>query len=504
MKRQGRKRPATDSNVDAINQDGDDNEDEEDEADRISPPDTVGFAPSISPASADVLPSLGHFKQGEALGNENDDELYRPAKPSPRIMVDTTYLGESFMSTSSDILGQDQPGPSTSHNTTLPLPDLPQHDTLGPLELHILKLRGAFRLPPREIRDNLVESYFTWIYPYLPVVNKYEFMRQYNDPNDPPPLLLLQAVLLAGSRTSSHPAIQDKQGTTKTMCRQIYKRAKALFDSDYEKDKVIIVQSLILFSAWWDGPQDIQSSWYWISTATRIAQGIGMHRNLSTSRLPLSTKRLYRRIWWTCFTRDRMSAVGLGRPLGISAEDVDVAMISDDDYIEDDAETAEACVTYNRTFAKFFISHAKLCEIMGVVLVSMYSPARSKNVGSTVNLTHSDMELANWMFHMPQEMRYNRHAAAPVDVIDPLRDYWSAILHIEYYTVLCLLHRPYTWKDMTPITAGTAMYQSRNIGLTASNMTIRIFEDLMEDGTMTKCPSFLYVINLLIIELIFN
>jgi hypothetical protein len=179
-----------------------------------------------------------------------------------------------------------------------------------------------------------------------------------------------------------------------------------------------------------------------------------------------------------------MSAVGLGRPLGISSEDVDVAMICESDYIEDDISVAEVENTSTNIFVQFFISHTKLCEIMGVVLVAMYSPARTRT-GATTNLTHSDMELANWMFNLPPEMRYTH------DGRDPMRDYWSAILHIEYYTVLCLLHRPYTWKNMTPSTAGQSMYQSRNIGLTASNMSVQIFQHLIQDQTITKCPSFL-------------
>jgi hypothetical protein len=184
--------------------------------------------------------------------------------------------------TPSETSGIEGNSPETSHEVSNLISQFitlasnqPDYD---PNEMKILKVRGAFLLPPREIRDALVDSYFKWIYPYLPVVNKRQFMKQYNDPKNPPPLLLLQSVLFAGARTCNHPAILDKENSTKMYCKQSFKRAKAIFDSNFEKDKVVIVQSLILFSAWWEGRQDIHSSWYWIGAATKIAQGIGMHR----------------------------------------------------------------------------------------------------------------------------------------------------------------------------------------------------------------------------------
>ena len=71
-------------------------------------------------------------------------------------------------------------------------------------------------------------------------------MRQYRDNKNPPFLLLLQAILLAGSRVYIYPQLINVNSSTASAIRKFYKRAKALYDTDYEDDRVSIVQAFIL------------------------------------------------------------------------------------------------------------------------------------------------------------------------------------------------------------------------------------------------------------------
>ena len=81
-------------------------------------------------------------------------------------------------------------------------------------------------LPPREICDELVDSFFTHIHPLIPLINRTQFMKRYNDPQNPPSLLLLQSILLAGSRVCRNSALLDKNGSPDLASMTIYKRAK--------------------------------------------------------------------------------------------------------------------------------------------------------------------------------------------------------------------------------------------------------------------------------------
>ncbi|KAK5685600.1 Transcriptional activator of fatty acid utilization [Elasticomyces elasticus] len=106
-----------------------------------------------------------------------------------------------------------------------------------------------------------------------------------------------------------------------------------------------------------------------------VAQGCGMHRSVEHSQLSRADKRLWKRIWWTLFTRDRSATVAVGRPTGINNQDSDVEMVSEDDFIDDeDPDGAAAAQGHQSQFApdpthvRLFLNYIKLCVIMGLVL----------------------------------------------------------------------------------------------------------------------------------------
>ncbi|PHH77402.1 hypothetical protein CDD83_4126 [Cordyceps sp. RAO-2017] len=233
---------------------------------------------------------------------------------------------------------------------------------LDNVEIDILHQRGAFLLPPRSLCDELIDAYFNWVHPIVPVINRTRFMRQYRDSKNPPSLLLLQAVLLAGSRVCTNAQLMDANGSTTPAALTFYKRAKALYDANYEDDRVTIVQSLLLLGWYWEGPEDVTKNvFYWSRVATIVAQGSGMHRSVEQSQLSKSDKRLWKRIWWTLFTRDRSVAVALGRPIHINLDDSDVEMLTEDDFIEDESDRASQFQP-NPVHVHFFLHDMALAD----------------------------------------------------------------------------------------------------------------------------------------------
>lgn len=198
-----------------------------------------------------------------------------PIKDAGRV----AYLGES---SNLSLLVHDRNG--SADVVHYPLPDglrgsRARLTDLDHLEMDILHQRGAFLLPPRGLCDELVEAFFTWVAPVIPIVNRSRFMRRYRDPDNPPSLLLLQAMLLAGTRVCTNPQLLDANGSTTPAAMTFYKRAKALYDANYEDDRVTIVQALVLMSWYWEGPEDVTKNvFYYSRLATTVAQGSGMHR----------------------------------------------------------------------------------------------------------------------------------------------------------------------------------------------------------------------------------
>ncbi|KAK4103511.1 hypothetical protein N658DRAFT_276755 [Parathielavia hyrcaniae] len=351
---------------------------------------------------------------------------------------------------------------------------------LDNVEIDILHQRGAFLLPPRALCDELVDSYFKWIHPLVPVINKTMFMRRYKDPKNPPSLLLLQAMLLAGSRVCTNPQLMDANGSSTPAALTFYKRAKALYEANYEDDRVTIVQSLMLMGWYWEGPEDVTKNvFYWTRVATTVAQGSGMHRSVEGSQLSPSDKRLWKRIWWALFTRDRSVAVALGRPCVINLEDSDVEMLTEDDFIEDEPEQLSEYPP-DPIHVQFFLQYVKLCEIMGLVLSQQYSVASKGRRHNPIDLTHSDMALADWLQNCPKIVYWEM----------PRHHFWSALLHSNYYTTLCLLHRAHMPPSGSHRFPDESVYPSRNIAFQAAAMITSIIENLSARAELRYCPAF--------------
>ncbi|KAI1821889.1 fungal-specific transcription factor domain-containing protein [Xylaria intraflava] len=394
------------------------------------------------------------------------------------------YLGESSNLT---LLVNDRQG--SSDVVHYPLPEnirgaRARLTELDNIEIDILHQRGAFLLPPRQLCDELIDAYFKWVHPIVPVIHRTRFMRQYRDPKNPPSLLLLQAVLLAGSRVCQNQQLMDANGSTTPAALTFYKRAKALYDANYEDDRVTIVQSLLLMGWYWEGPEDVTKNvFYWSRVAIIVAQGSGMHRSVEGSQLTYADKRLWKRIWWTLFTRDRSVAVALGRPCNINLEDCDVEMLTEDDFIEDEPDNV-AEFPPDPIHVNFFLQYVKLCEIMGLVLSQQYSVASRGRRQNAIDLTHSDMALADWLQNCPKAVYWEM----------PRHHFWSALLHSNYYTTLCLLHRAH----MPPNSSGHSQprfpdespYPSRNIAFQAAGMITSIIENLSAHDELSYCPAF--------------
>ncbi|KAL8871382.1 MAG: hypothetical protein Q9174_002767 [Haloplaca sp. 1 TL-2023] len=405
-----------------------------------------------------------------------------PIKEAGRV----AYLGES---SNLSLLVQDRHG--STDVVHYPLPDTVKgpHSSLTDLdsvEIDILHQRGAFLLPPRALCDELIDSFFQWVAPVVPVINRSRFMHRYRDVKNPPSLLLLQAMLLAGSRVCTNPQLMDANGSTTPAAMTFYKRAKALYDANYEDDRVTIVQALVLMGWYWEGPEDVTKNvFYWTRVATIVAQGSGMHRSVEGSQLSRPDKRLWKRIWWTLYTRDRSVAVALGRPVHINTDDSDVEMVSEDDFIEDEVDQP-AKYAPNPVHVQFFLQYVRLCEIMGLVLAQQYSVASKARRQNAIDLTHSDMALADWLQNCPKEVYWEK----------PRHHFWSALLHSNYYTTLCLLHRahmPPATQEFNGANNGFTdkAYPSRNIAFQAAGMITSIVENLQAHDELKFTPAFI-------------
>ncbi len=130
---------------------------------------------------------------------------------------------------------------------------------------------------------------------------------------------------------------------------------------------------------------------------------------------------------------------------------------------------------------QFFLQYVKLCEIMGLVLSQQYSVAAKGRQRNPIDLTHSDMALADWLQNCPKIVYWEM----------PRHHFWSALLHSNYYTTLCLLHRAHMPPSGSSRFPEEAAYPSRNIAFQAASMITSIVENLSAHDQLRYCPAFI-------------
>lgn len=159
---------------------------------------------------------------------------------------------------------------------------------LSDTDLALLRQQKAFDLPPRAVRSSLIDSFMTKCLPWTPIV---ESIWLDGNEGQPPSMLLLQSVFLAGSRVMAAPLSYATSA-------EFYRRAKLLFFFGAEKNAVLSIVSVCLLH-WWNpvGPEQISTdtSGFWVRVGVGIAYQIGLHKEPAEGQ----NKKFRRRLWWS-------------------------------------------------------------------------------------------------------------------------------------------------------------------------------------------------------------
>lgn len=285
---------------------------------------------------------------------------------------------------------------------------------------HDQLVKDALTLPEQALADELVQAYFTYVNPGYPIIDEDLFMAQYRnrDPADPPPILLLQAILLVGSHVSRPKAERD------ALKDIFFRRTKWLFDSRIERNRDIMVQAALLMTWHSENADDDVSSnaHYWVGVAARIATGLGMHRNPVSSRFLPRDKHMWRRLWYILVQFDVLVSLSYGRPQAINLEDSDVLPLTATDF--------EGCGSHVQI--EYVIHFSELCIMISNIVRERFG-LRVSTERRKAALQEADEALANWSLKLPDNLRLR------ASDMDP----WSAMLHLTYNNFLILLHRPH-------------------------------------------------------------
>ncbi|KAJ5491799.1 hypothetical protein N7453_009896 [Penicillium expansum] len=412
--------------------------------------DLVPTSPSQASVDFDQgqhMPHLLYQNQAQRIGS--DDHYRRRMAPNPAV-----------------------PASMPLANVTSQIQQLldPNFGNTRSANIDYLAVKGALTIPDVTLRNELLKSYIHYVHTYMPLLDLEEFLQNIvqNDGIHRISLLLFQAVMFAGVAFIDMKHLQAAGYQTRKVARKVFfQRARLLYDFDYEVDRISLVQSLLLMTYWYETPDDQKDTWHWMGVSLSLAHTIGLHRDPGNSRMDVRRQRMWKRIWWSTYTRDRLIALGMRRPMRVKDDDCDVPMLSLDDFefhpfspeivaIVGNSEILQN-VSHQRELALMFIEKAKLCLCVSHVLSAQYSVLShkfggtmettmmlvpKKSTAETFEVRSCDQELEDWLVNLPVETQYAASSGSKLSEAEEVLHSHRALLKMVYLTTSSALHRP--------------------------------------------------------------
>ena len=202
-----------------------------------------------------------------------------------------------------------------------------------------------------------------------------------------------------------------------------------------------------------------------------------------------SDKKIWRRIWWCLFEKDRNVSIAYGRPVVIDINDCDVPMLTVEDFNEDEHEY-KSPYPVNETQALYIIHLVKLAEITGIIIKYQYTVKaqlmKTKNKFSIIQ--HCDMLMGIWFANLPHQLVFSLKDTST-------HNFYSCFLNAQYYNRLYLIHRSNLLRmaKSNSTNPNNYKYPSWGISFQAAENDFYYFQNLLERNLLNYCPVMFYL-----------
>ncbi|KEF60850.1 uncharacterized protein A1O9_02412 [Exophiala aquamarina CBS 119918] len=378
-----------------------------------------------------------------------------------------------------------------------------------------LHAQGAFNILDEKLRNVILTSYVHYVHPQLPVVDIHEILQALatNGRDYKISLLLLQAMLLSGCSFVEMEYIRAAGFESRmALKKELADRVRLLYDFDSEVDRLTLVQALILMTCWQEKGDEVKHLRHWIGIAYNISVFIGLNKDPAVSSLSPRRKHLWKRVWWSCYIRDRMLALGLRHPPIIPEEDCESPDLVLDDFDIRPA-TSDVLSAFNHCgllhdldqqhrLAEVCIAQQQLCHNISKILRTRFQTIVPK-LGCTstrtlvsapkISRTNSSpvqtcaFELTAWFRDLPDQLKYRSPSSLQFAPEQHLLMFHCALLNLFYYALVCILHRP--WPPPIARALPASELCSQRTSRHAANAIISILRDLQFQEMIHLLPT---------------
>ncbi|KAK5051381.1 hypothetical protein LTR84_003033 [Exophiala bonariae] len=382
---------------------------------------------------------------------------------------------------------------------------LPLRGDIDVVDIEFLQKKGAFRIPDEELRDQLLVKYVLYVHPFLPLLDLEEFFAAIGGKQNSRKigLLLFQAVLFTAVPFVDLYLLQTEGYESREEARRkCFEKVRLLFDFNLELNQITLIQSVLLMTLWYEMPEDIKGRSHWLKIALSYAHEIGLNRYSQLAGLSAKEQQARKRLWWCCYTRDRIISLNERQIINIRDEVVELPTLEECDfetkYLADRLERyhIDEPLLQAKVLAELFIQKIQLCMLFGQVLDTLYIPRghqRSYNVETKIvlvpktsasaagNIITLDQELCRWA----AECRAKLEALAGHDSTSKycILDVHHTLLGLLYHTIRSMVHRPHLCQVYTEGSQAQALQaQSQPILRASAQGCTDLAKRLTNDG----------------------
>lgn len=339
-------------------------------------------------------------------------------------------------------------------------------------DIQYLEKKGVLTLPDADLRDACLRCYFQHVHPMYPIVDPGEIvslLKETDARNGQLSLLLLYALIFVGG-TWIDVRLVRKLGflSRRAFRKSIHKKMRLLYDVDYETDRLCLIQVFILWTFWFEGPNENKDGWHWIGVALSLSRVIGLHQCPSDVDTNSSLNRLRRRLWWCLVTRDVICSFALSRCPRIADINTNITMLGIEDFDFDPMphmlqESSSQTLCQQQTLAQICVLYFKLVSIFGMICKTAYPESGSgktsvlyssqqlegmDSISSDKNLSMTDQlkifqhRLDEWRQDVPDDLWHNSNLLSNINGPEKVEHVQRGLLSMMYYATVMILHRP--------------------------------------------------------------
>ncbi|KAL7269884.1 hypothetical protein RUND412_007427 [Rhizina undulata] len=345
-------------------------------------------------------------------------------------------------------------------------------------------------MPSEEDSLEMFSIFFNHVHPYIPIVNKAAFYRQWNTSRESISPLLLETIFACAGRLTTDSSKGLKWITMAT--RHV--------DCFFDVPRLSTVQALLLLlKARESAPQRGYFFRSWMSVVSIIAMardlGLESHYDLHKQGLTCNEKPLdcmtRTRVWQACFVYELMICAPQGRDImQCNPDSVDLTI----PLRTPDLDEHEVAIYRNFVYFVWLIKNIRRMNDVHAKLKS------TPNWRNDPQFLESGPSLDNWLYELPPSL----HVQVSTDLSHPgpqLDSHFTGNLQMYYHLARIMLHRPALAYGKT-FSLGGEWKQHMNICTNAAKSIVRLEEVIFDQYGMLGLQCMLRGVNFTIYSLL--